>query len=58
MADEKAVPQYLSDFSENGETLKEQLSLKSAFISTYGIEQFQELVSRSIRKQNANKHLK
>ena len=56
--DRKGVPQYLSDFSANGESPREQLSLKSAFIKEYGIEKFQELVSRSIRKQSADRTAK
>ena len=53
--DQKAVPQYLSDFSSNGETPKEQLALKSAFINAYGLEKFEDLISRSIRKASAAK---
>ncbi len=53
---EKTVPMYLFDFESNGETRKETLALKSAFIKEYGLPAFEQLVSRSIRKQNADRH--
>ena len=53
MADTAKQPQYLEDFSANGETPKEVLSLKSAFINQYGLPEYEKLVSRSIRKKQA-----
>ena len=55
MANEPSKPQYLSDFSANGESPREILALKAAYVKEYGLDDFTALVSRSIRKQSADR---
>jgi len=53
--DTKTTPMYLDDFSSNGESLSETRALKCQFIKEYGEEKWQELVSRSIRRQHVKR---
>ena len=52
---EQPKEQYLSDFTKDGASNRDVLSRKSAYLAKYGLEDFQALVSRSIRKQKADR---
>jgi hypothetical protein len=55
MENEKPIPQTLNDFECHGETNREVLALKTAFITAYGLEKFEQLVQRSICKAKSDR---